>query len=176
MSTRMSTFREVPAGSLTSRPAFTLVELLIIVGIIATLVAIALPSLGRAEQIARRVRCATNLKAVAVGFRMYLDDSNDVMPFAAAMPSLQLSDEPRIADVLANYLDNPQVLQCPADTTRRYYESEGSSRKVGEGFMSERFGEGKTPVMYDYEPFHGPAGESGSANYLFANMNVGDLK
>jgi prepilin-type processing-associated H-X9-DG protein len=29
--------------------------------------------------------------------------------------------------------------------------------------------------MYDYEPFHGQAGESGSTNYLFADLHVGDL-
>jgi len=167
------------------RQAFTLVELLIVVSIIGLLLGMVLPSLQRAKQIAARTVCATNLHAVAVGFRMYLDDSNDIMPVAAAMPSLKLNDEPRIADVLAPHLGHPETLRCPADTEQNFYESEGSSyeystmlggRKVGEGFMSRHFGESKTPVMYDYEPFHGPAGTSGSANYLFADMHVGDLE
>jgi len=168
-----------------ARRGFTLVEMLLVVTIVGLLVSVVLPSLGRARQIARRVTCRSNLHGVAPAFRMYLNESNDVMPVAAAMPSLGLTDEPRIADVLARYLDDPRALRCPGDNLRRFYQSEGSSyqyntmlggRKVTETFLTRRFGQDKTPVMHDYEPFHGPAGEPGSANYLFADLHVGDLK
>ena len=168
-----------------NRHGFTLIELLIVVSIIALLVGMVLPTLRRAKQITARTVCASNLHAVGVGFYMYLEQSNEIMPVAAAMPSLHLNDDPRIADVLAPHLTHPKVLRCRADTERNFYESEGSSyqystllggQKVGEGFLTRHFGESKTPVMYDYEPFHGPAGTSGSANYLFADMHVGDLE
>ena len=116
---------------------------------------------------------------------MYLNESNDIMPVAAAMPSLNLNSEPRIVDALGPHLDDPKALQCPADTEKNFYESEGSSyqyntmlggRKVDDTFLAGHLGEDKTPVMHDYEPFHGPAGKAGSMNYLFADLHVGDLE
>lgn len=49
-------------------------------------------------------------------------------------------------------------------------------RQVSESFLTRRWGVDRTPVMYDYEPFHGPAGTVGAANYLFADGHVGDME
>lgn len=99
-----------------NRHGFTLIELLIVVSIIALLLGMVLPTLRRAKQITARTVCASNLHAVGVGFYMYLEQSNEIMPVAAAMPSLHLNDDPRIADVLAPHLTHPKVLRCRADT------------------------------------------------------------
>jgi prepilin-type processing-associated H-X9-DG protein len=116
---------------------------------------------------------------------MYLNGNDQIMPLAASMPSLKLTDEPRIADVLAPYLNNEKALQCPSDNDRNFFESEGSSyqyntvlggQAVGKDFMTQRLGPSRMPVMHDYEPFHGPAGQKGSTNYLFADLHVGDLE
>jgi prepilin-type N-terminal cleavage/methylation domain-containing protein/prepilin-type processing-associated H-X9-DG protein len=167
------------------RFAFTLIELLIVVGVLALLAGLLFPSLHRARVLAQRVYCRKNLQNVSVAMRMYLNDSNNVMPLAAQLPSAELNDLPRIADVLARYLSGPDTLRCPADTEKNYFASEGSSyeyasmlggRKVGDSFLTRRWGEAKTPVMYDYEPFHGPPGELGSGNYLFVDGHVGSLE
>jgi prepilin-type N-terminal cleavage/methylation domain-containing protein len=59
------------------RKAFTLIELLVVISIIALLMAILLPALGKAREIARRTICSTNLKNVWTATNMYAADWND---------------------------------------------------------------------------------------------------
>ena len=60
------------------RRAFTLIELLVVVAIIALLLAILVPSLGRARDQARKVNCQSNLHQIHTAMTMYLDDHRQV--------------------------------------------------------------------------------------------------
>jgi len=55
--------------------AFTLIELLVVVAIIAVLISILLPALGRSREQARVVRCATNIRSIALGCTVYSTDN-----------------------------------------------------------------------------------------------------
>jgi len=59
---------------------FTLVELLVVVGIIAMLVGILMPTLGRAREIAQMSICAANLNSIGKGIQLHLTEFDDKFP------------------------------------------------------------------------------------------------
>ncbi|MFQ5807924.1 MAG: type II secretion system protein, partial [Phycisphaerae bacterium] len=61
---------------------FTLVELLVVVGIIAALLAMLAPTLSRARAQSKLVRCQSNLRTIGHGVQFYLDDNRDFFPGA----------------------------------------------------------------------------------------------
>lgn len=60
--------------------AFTLVELLVVIGIIAMLIAILLPALNKARESARTVACQSNLRQVGQAFHLYLSSHDGTFP------------------------------------------------------------------------------------------------
>lgn len=74
----MSRLLDCQAGR--GRRAFTLVELLVVVGIIAVLVAILLPSLQKARQQALAVQCAASLREIGAAFRGFAHNNDGWSP------------------------------------------------------------------------------------------------
>src|SRR5437879_5611225 len=65
------------------RIGFTLVELLVVIGIIAVLISLLLPSLNKARESAKRTQCLSNLRQIAVFLNMYANAYKGVVPLGA---------------------------------------------------------------------------------------------
>lgn len=63
-----------------NRNAFTLIELLVVVAIIALLISILVPAMGRAKEQARMVVCLSNMKQLALAFLLYTEDFDGHLP------------------------------------------------------------------------------------------------
>ncbi len=63
-----------------ARTAVSLAEVLIVIGIVALLLALLVPSLNHARELSRRVHCANNLRQSGIALRCYRDDYNDYLP------------------------------------------------------------------------------------------------
>jgi len=115
--------------------AFTLVELLVVIGIIALLISILLPVLGKARDHANRVACISNIRQIGIAFRMYAGDNKDWCPFSAPLgsPNDRLEEyihwrggvpkgEGLASSSIAKYLGGQtisleKIFRCPSDAT-----------------------------------------------------------
>jgi prepilin-type N-terminal cleavage/methylation domain-containing protein/prepilin-type processing-associated H-X9-DG protein len=68
--------KSIESNGSTRRSAFTLIEMLVAIGIVALLTALLLPALGSAREASRRARCQNHLRQIGLGVANYLDGSH----------------------------------------------------------------------------------------------------
>jgi prepilin-type N-terminal cleavage/methylation domain-containing protein/prepilin-type processing-associated H-X9-DG protein len=168
--------------------AFTLVELLTVIAIIALLAALLLPVLGRAKEAARATACLSNLHQIGIALQIYVQENNNKLPVmrdVSADPAVAATNTfPAINKVLAAQLGNTNVLRCPSDL-QQFFELTGSSYAWNSLLNGEdadhlvvfniHFDPHEIPVVYDKEGFHKARGENKAVNYLYADGHIKNL-
>jgi prepilin-type N-terminal cleavage/methylation domain-containing protein/prepilin-type processing-associated H-X9-DG protein len=168
--------------------AFTLVELLVVISIIAILAALLLPTLGRAKESARATVCLSNLHQVGVALQIYVSENNNKLPVmrdVSTDPAVAATNIfPAINKVLAPQLGNTNVLRCPSDL-RQFFELTGSSYAWNSLLNGEdadhlvvfsiHFDPPEIPVVFDKEDFHKARGPNKAVNYLYADGHIKNL-
>lgn len=144
--------------------AFTLIEVLVVVSIIALLLGIMMPSLREVRRLSRRTVCQKNLDQIGVGMQAYLlnNTPRDTFPFACRLPSWELHSPsgpndkplPPLPQVLRNELPATKLVQvinsdgetiqtnevfaCPADQNTMAREGDPDINP-GEGIPTDRY-------------------------------------
>jgi prepilin-type N-terminal cleavage/methylation domain-containing protein/prepilin-type processing-associated H-X9-DG protein len=139
--------------------AFTLMELLVVLAIIAVLTAIVVPMLRASIAASRRAACVSNLRQIGVGIAAYAADNNGQIPYGPKAPpftnpldfypstgaptsllSLQSGAPVGLGLLLSPYLTkNPNVLFCP-----------GADQPVNVAAQLAKVGKGQAQSSYYY--------------------------
>jgi len=168
--------------------AFSLVELLVVIVIIAILLGILIPVIGRARAQGRIVACKAQMQNLGSAMQMYRNQNHGRFPPAPQVPSADPA-VPDITDYLAPHLGGVmRVFRCPADNNPvtvagvsypTFYDVEQTSYaynlelgvlKVSETLWYQVFhSANQVPVLWDADNFHGGGLPF---NWLFADGHV----
>lgn len=130
---------------------FTLVELLVVIGIIALLISILLPSLNRARQAAVTLKSLSNLRQIGMALEMYRNEHRGWYPPSTGE---NFTPKPHWPDLIYSYIQSTEVFMSPAlDDSERarmlkvFIHTLGTDQELyfgGYGYNYQYLGNGRT--------------------------------
>ena len=99
------------------RRAFTLIEILVVIAIVALLAAILFPVFSRARENARKTSCANNTRQIGLAILQYAQDNDETLPPVAYEDDA--GDDVQWPELVEPYLKGAQALKCPSDSRSR---------------------------------------------------------
>ena len=137
---------------------FTLVELLVVIGIIAVLIGLLLPSLNRARENARRTKCLAHLRTIGHAMVMYANQHKDRLPNSNPFATTEAGAPDETMYVLKQLCEQfmggaVAVYHCPSDTQDELtvidnaYVNEPNSARISYDFYSPYWQPEKGPKL-----------------------------
>jgi prepilin-type N-terminal cleavage/methylation domain-containing protein len=121
------------------RPAFTLVELLVVTALIVLVLSLVIPALGRARDQANVMACRANLRSLALGCLMYAGEHDSFLPTDRSV------DNPHagLIQMLSRgrYVDAKPIYYCPSETRPELCYSERNFEASNIGYFYYSFTE-----------------------------------
>jgi prepilin-type processing-associated H-X9-DG protein/prepilin-type N-terminal cleavage/methylation domain-containing protein len=96
------------------RRAFTLIDLLVVIAIIALLAAILFPVFAQARDKARGAACLSNLRQIGLSYTMYMQDYDGSLPL-----TIMSGGTASWLNACQPYIKNRRIFQCPSDRSAR---------------------------------------------------------
>ena len=170
---------------LRAHAAFTLIEILVVIAIVALLAGLSFPVFQSAREGARMATCASNLKQIGQAIALYTSD------YRQHYPLVQTSSGCTWVDEIYPYVKSPELFQCPSAKRGRYVpgcappteEIPGTSPPIPDGFngsydMVSPFIEAKTTDDNNgtiTTRFHIEPKSLSVANYRFPSTTISVL-
>lgn len=165
--------------------AFTLLELLVVLAIIAILGAMLLPAISRTKASGQSIVCLNNLHQIGIALQIYVQDDQNRLPVMYDHPTSGAPPGPSIDKVLLPYVGGvSNIFRCPSDN-QRLFELTGSSyawNVLLNGQDADRlemftnaYPLHQIFVVFDKEKFHLVRGDRRAINFLYADGHIKNL-
>ncbi len=165
--------------------AFTLVEMLVVIGIIGILTALLLPAVMRTKETGRSAVCLNNLHQIGLGLQLYAQENGNLLPVMYDRGTNNIGQTPYFDQVMLPFVSGvSNVFHCPSDN-EHLFELTGSSYSWnvllnGQDadhlhLLTNIYPASQIFVVFDKDKFHRVRGDAHAINFLYADGHIKNL-